>query len=599
MRYSVKKNIQSGIRLQKRIKTMICTNCGQKLNQGRPFCEYCGAPVSIDLPEIEGGQQPANQHSNPGGATGGGGIRREAIPAPQPAAKKTTKSLLWVIVGVMVVLGCCILGIIGAGIIYLRNQGQSWQDVVPVGIEELPGVPAASTNTPAPEEAVLPVPQVGTTEPQNDLPRETILVVTNSGIWVVNEQTHAAAQISYDQVDAPWDLNDGISPDKKFFALITGFGGASVNPMLVVLDIENQTSILQLELTGPIIQPGMQGSHGDAAFEAFRAMESYHSLAWSPDGTRLAFVAARDGDSTDVYLFNSSDYSVSRLTEEAGHAAALHWSPDGQLLQYVSVNTFGTGAGATMEALWVYEFQSNQAQFLETLESSGEDFLAWTDNSKFLIASWSRMCDAHNLRLVNTERLFNQVLVDGCFTGFAYDPEQNFGMFSVTEFNSENCSCGEPMDAGLWIFGEGIGYPIFGEIGVKKFEQSIVYGIGFIPQGNLFTIFGDEGLQTIYYDNVYSLDILPEVKGLTPYPSPTEAYWAWASRTQAGLVITENNSNPVELSPLFTGIPLWSQDGLSLYFFENNRLFVSSAPQFSAGKLVVEIPGQEILAIIK
>ena len=69
-----------------------------------------------------------------------------------------------------------------------------------------------------------------------------------------------------------------MSPDKKFFAYFTGFGGASVNPMLVVLDIENQTSILQLELTGLVIQPGMEGTHGDPAFEAFGAMNLQTAL---------------------------------------------------------------------------------------------------------------------------------------------------------------------------------------------------------------------------------------------------------------------------------------------------------------------------------
>ena len=332
---------------------------------------------------------------SPGVVMGGGGMRREKISMNQPEVKKPAKSLIWIIVVVLIVLGCCCAAVIGGGLVYLRNQGQSWQDVLPGGLEE-PNLPRryqkiSILNTPFRKKR-QPIPQVETAEPQNDLPAETILVVTSSGIWVVNEQTNEAAQISYDPLDAPWDLNEGLSPDKKFFAYITGFGGASVNPMLVVLDIENQTSILQLELTGPIIQPGMEGTHGDPAFEAYGAMQFMDSLAWSPDGTRLAFVAARDGDSADVYLFNRTDNSVSRLTDEAGHATALHWSPDGQLLQYVSVNTFGTGAGVDMEGLWVYDFQGKQAQLLETLESNGEDFLAWTDNSHFLINSWGRLC---------------------------------------------------------------------------------------------------------------------------------------------------------------------------------------------------------------
>ena len=504
-----------------------------------------------------------------------------------------TNAWIWIIGIVVIVLGCCCVVVAVSGLVYLFAQEKA---VSPSGLEGIPAAPGVSINTPSP--------QIETETPvtQSNLPTETILAVTSSGIWVVNEKTYEATQISYDLLEAPWDIMDGLSPDKKFFAYLTGFGGASVNPMLVVLDVESQTSILQLELTGPIIQPGLDGTHGDPAFEAFGAMQFTDSLAWSPDGTRLAFVAARDGNSTDIYLFDRTDRSVARLTDEAGHATALHWSPDGQLLQYVSVNTFGTGAGFNMEGLLVYNFQSNQAQLLETVKSNGEDFLVWVDNSQFLIMGMSRECGtASNLRLVDATNLDQHVIVGEGFTAAAYDPENQFGMFSVAD-NYANCGNDQPLEPGLMIFGKGIGVPIVDEIGRKKFEQVIAYGIGFVPQGNLFTVYGDDGLQYIYYKGQYgynSLEILPEVKGFMPYPSPTGEYWAWASRGQAGLWITENNSNPIGLSQLFTGAPLWSQDGQTLYYFENNRLFASSAPQYGRGVLVVEIPGAEILGIIK
>jgi hypothetical protein len=44
-----------------------------------------------------------------------------------------------------------------------------------------------------------------------------------------------------------------------------------------------------LELTGSIIQPGNEGTHGDPAFEAFGAMQSYGSLSWSPERGALSF----------------------------------------------------------------------------------------------------------------------------------------------------------------------------------------------------------------------------------------------------------------------------------------------------------------------
>ncbi|MDO9086767.1 MAG: hypothetical protein Q7U53_11220 [Anaerolineaceae bacterium] len=529
----------------------------------------------------------------------------------QPEAKTNTKLMVWVIVVVLIVLGCCCVAVIGGGLVYFRNQGQSWQDVLPGGLEELPdtteALPEPEIVSPIPEEAAQPTPPDETMQDPGYLPKDYILAVTSSGIWMVNEQTRQATQISYDQLDIPWDLNDGMSPDKKFFAFITGFGGASVNPVLVVLDLVNQTTLLQLELTGPIIQPGVEGTHGDPSFEAFGAMQSISSLAWSPDGTQLAFIAARDGDSADVYLFNRSDNSVTRLTDEAGHASALHWSPDGQFLQYLSVYTFGTGAGAKMAGLWVYDFQSNQVLLLETLDSNGEDFLTWMDNNRFLIASWGRLCGgSYNLRIVDATSFDQLVIVEEGFTAAAYDPENQFGMFSVA-YTYDNCGSSEPFEPGLMIFGESVPVlgpdgPIVGEIGRKKFEQIIAYGLRFIPQGNLLTVYGDEGLQYIYYKGQYghnSLEILPEVKGLVPYPSPNGEYWAWASRMNTGLWITENNSDPIALSHPFTGIPVWSQDGQTIYFYENNRLFSASAPQFDTGVLVVETTGDEILGLVK
>ena len=581
---------------------MNCYKCGQPLIENSSFCENCGAPINEEPPKREPGILQSNQQGIPSVGTGTG-IPNVGFVPDQQNPKKSKKPMGWIILIVLIIIGCLCVAGTGGVFIYLRNKNLSLKDLVSNLVEDKPGIPEVSLNTPIPEGEVQIDPQVETPETQNAVLANAVLVVTNSGIWAVNEQTNEAIQISYDQVDAPsWNPIEGMSPDKKYFSYITGLNGASVDPMLVVLDIKNMKSILQLELTGPSILPGMEGTHGDPTFEAFRAIEYDNSLAWSPDGTRLAFIAARDGDSADVYLFNPTDMSVSHLSDEDGHAADLHWSPDGQVLQYVSVNTFGTGAGSNMESLWGYDFKSKAHQLLQVLDSNGENFLAWTDNSHFLINSWSRLCESYNLRLVNVDRLLNQTIVDGCFTGSAYDPEQKAGFYSVTEFNYENCTCGgEPNDAGLRIFGEGIGYPIVGEIGVNKFEELNVYNIGFIPQGNLFTFYGDEGLQYIYYKGAYGygiLEILPEVKGFVPYPSPTGDFWVWASRNKTGLWVTENNSKPVELSSNFSGVPLWSLDGQIIYFYENDQLFSANAPQYDVN-LLGEFPGEEILGVIK
>lgn len=100
-----------------------------------------------------------------------------------------------------------------------------------------------------------------------------------------------------ESLDAPWDLQAGFSPSHQYFAYITGFGRASIHPTLIILAPETAQTIFRLELSGSYSQVSPETSPGDPAFEALRATEHPGSLAWSPDGKKLAFVAAIDGGS--------------------------------------------------------------------------------------------------------------------------------------------------------------------------------------------------------------------------------------------------------------------------------------------------------------
>lgn len=60
--------------------------------------------------------------------------------------------------------------------------------------------------------------------------------------------------------------------------------------------------------------------------------------AWSPDGTRIAFNSNRDGND-EIYVMNADGSEVTRLTNDSGSDIQPGWSPDGSKIVFVSTRT--------------------------------------------------------------------------------------------------------------------------------------------------------------------------------------------------------------------------------------------------------------------
>jgi dipeptidyl aminopeptidase/acylaminoacyl peptidase len=99
-------------------------------------------------------------------------------------------------------------------------------------------------------------------------------------------------------------------------------------------------------------------------------------LFWSPDGRHLAFAAALDGPSADVYVFDTRLDQIRRLTDGPSQAVLLGWSPDSQwILHYEATqyrSSHGEIIGFPAEVLWAAKADGSQIlQF-----GSGEGKLA-------------------------------------------------------------------------------------------------------------------------------------------------------------------------------------------------------------------------------
>ncbi|MFP4205848.1 MAG: TolB family protein [Spirochaetaceae bacterium] len=66
-----------------------------------------------------------------------------------------------------------------------------------------------------------------------------------------------------------------------------------------------------------------------------RQQEAKVDPVYSPDGSRIAFVATHDGDA-EIYVADADGTNVTKLTDNEATDASPRWSPDGSRIIFVS-----------------------------------------------------------------------------------------------------------------------------------------------------------------------------------------------------------------------------------------------------------------------
>lgn len=228
------------------------------------------------------------------------------------------------------------------------------------------------------------------------------------------------------------DLHDGASSTSGWLAVRVGQPGqASFSLALIHLPegkLEQVTPLTSSEVADTI-----QQASPEQPSQTAQALSQPHTLAWSPDGRYLAFIAAIDGPSTDVYLLDTQNQKIQRLTRGSNQAATPLWSPDSLWVITQEVERFDADGRWKVTAVWAAATDHHETRRLYTppSNSTGEVFLGWSTSET--LVSYTRAPDAgRTVREVPLSTRYINLVYAGPFDQVAYDPASKQLAFTET-----------------------------------------------------------------------------------------------------------------------------------------------------------------------
>jgi WD40 repeat protein len=161
---------------------------------------------------------------------------------------------------------------------------------------------------------------------------------------------------------------------------------------------------------------------------------------WSPNGRYLAFVVVLDAPTSDLFVYDTQDGNLRRLTSGPDWVGPIEWSPDGtQIIMQELLNDFEFFFDPNSKpptSVWSVSVSTNEIKLLyETGEAfAAQNILRWLDEERFIAHEGFLVgADAaRNLRLVDTKAGTNRILYGGMFVMVRFDPvHETFALYVV------------------------------------------------------------------------------------------------------------------------------------------------------------------------